>query len=153
MEEQVFRRLPERLSSALVHRNPSLLDYKSPTFHDMPEVIVDLIEEPDPIGPLGAKEAGQGPLLPVIPAVVNAIYNAVGVRVDQVPVSPELILKGLELKARGKEARVGPEKFPDLEWPEPFKVPTPFEGGDGNAINKPARKRAAKMNKMDKVAP
>jgi hypothetical protein len=118
----------------------------------MPDVIVDLIETNDPMGPFGAKEAGQGPLLPVIPAVVNAIYDAVGVRVDQVPVTPELILKGLERKAKGEEARVGPEKFPAVEWPEPFKVPPPAEGGDGNAINKPARKRAAKMHQMDRVA-
>jgi hypothetical protein len=87
----------------------------------------------------------------VIPAVVNAIHDAVGVRIDQVPVSPELILKALEKKAKGDVARVGPEKFPELEWPEPFKVPPPWEGGDGNAINKPARKRAAKMHDMDKV--
>ena len=152
MEEQVFRRLPQRLSGALVHRNPSLLEYKTPTSHDMPEIVVDLIEDPDPNGPFGAKEVGQGPLLPVMPAVVNAIYDAVGVRIDQVPVSPEMILKGLEKKARGEEPRVGPDKFPQLDWPEPFKVPPPWEGGDGNAVNKPARKRASKMHNMDKVA-
>jgi 4-hydroxybenzoyl-CoA reductase subunit alpha len=151
MEEQAFRRLPQRLSSSLVHRNPSLLEYKTLTAHDMPEIFVDMIESDDPIGPFGAKEVGQGPLLPVIPAVVNAIHDAVGVRIDQVPVSPELILKALEKKAKGDVARVGPEKFPELEWPEPFKVPPPWEGGDGNAINKPARKRAAKMHDMDKV--
>ena len=52
--------------------------------------------------------------------------------------------------ARGKEGRVGPEKFPEIEWPEPYKVPPPWEGGDGNAINEPKRKRAAKMHEMDK---
>lgn len=151
MEEQVFRRLPQRLSGALVHRNPSLLEYKTLTAHDMPEIIVDLIEDPDPNGPYGAKEVGQGPLLPVMPAVANAIYDAVGVRVDQVPISPEMILKGLDKKARGEAARVGPDKFPEMEWPEPYQVPPPWEGGDGNAVNKPARKRAAKMHNMDKV--
>jgi CO/xanthine dehydrogenase Mo-binding subunit len=152
MEEQVFRRLPQRLSGALVHRNPSLLEYKSLTAHDMPEIIVDLIEDPDPNGPFGAKEVGQGPLLPVMPAVANAIYDAVGVRIDQVPIAPEMILKGLEKKAKGEEARVGPDKFPELDWPEPYQVPPPWEGGDGNAVNKPARKRAARMHDMDKVA-
>ncbi len=152
MEEQTFRRLPKRLSGALVHSNPSLLEYKTLTAHDMPEIVVDLIEDPDPNGPFGAKEVGQGPLLPVMPAVVNAIYDAVGVRVDQVPVSPEMILKGLEKKARGEAARIGPDKFPELDWPEPFQVPPPWEGGDGNAVNKPARKRASKMHNMDKVA-
>ena len=85
MEEQVFRRLPHKLSHALVHKFPSILEYKSPTFLDMPEVFTDLIEHPDPAGPFGAKEVGQGPLLPIMPAVANAVYDAVGVRVDSDP--------------------------------------------------------------------
>src|SRR4029078_10622799 len=56
MEEQVFRRLPPKMSHALVHRMPSLLEYKSPTALDMPEVEVALIEDPDPNCPFGAKE-------------------------------------------------------------------------------------------------
>jgi len=63
MEEQEFRRLPKKLSHALVHKVPSILEYKSPTSLDMPEVFTELIEEPDPRGPFGAKEVGQGPLL------------------------------------------------------------------------------------------
>src|SRR5438034_6646078 len=78
MEEQVFRRLPPKLSSALVHKIPSLLEYKSITSLDMPQVDTVLIEQEegmrDPNCPFGAKEAGQGPLLPVMPAVANAIY-------------------------------------------------------------------------------
>jgi len=76
MEEQTFRRLPEKLSGALVHRAPSMLDYKSLTSLDMPEVEVALIEDPDPNCPYGAKEVGQGPLLPVMPAVANAILSS-----------------------------------------------------------------------------
>ncbi len=83
MEEQAFRRLPARLSNALVHKFPSMLEYKSPTSLDMPEIFTDLIEHPDPQGPFGAKEVGQGPLLPIMPAVANAVYDAVGVRVDR----------------------------------------------------------------------
>lgn len=150
MEEQAFRRLPARLSSALVHKTPSMLEYKSLTSHDMPEVLIDLVEDEDSNGPFGAKEAGQGPLTPVVPALANAVYDAVGVRVDQVPVSPELILRALDQKARGGGGRVGPEKFPDIDWPEPFDIPPPWEGGDGNARNKPQRRRAAKMHEMDK---
>jgi hypothetical protein len=67
MEEQAFRRLPPRLSHALVHKIPSMLEYKSPTSLDMPEVDTELIENPDPRGPFGAKEVGQGPLLPIMP--------------------------------------------------------------------------------------
>lgn len=108
MEEQEFRRLPKRLSHALVHKFPSILEYKSPTSLDMPEVITELVEEPDPRGPYGAKEVGQGPLLPVIPAVANAVYDAVGVRVDESPITPEKILKGLEGKERGARAGMAP---------------------------------------------
>lgn len=150
MEEQTFRRLPARLSNALVHQTPSILEYKTLTSHDMPEVIIDLIEDPDENGPFGAKEAGQGPLTPIIPALANAVYDAVGVRIDEVPITAEKILKALDQKARGGEGRVGPDKFPDIEWPEPFQVPPPWEGGDGDAVNKPQRKRAAKMHEMDK---
>jgi 4-hydroxybenzoyl-CoA reductase subunit alpha len=145
MEEQVFRRLPERLSHALVHKFPSILEYKSPTSLDMPEIDTELIENPDPRGPFGAKEVGQGPLLPVMPAVANAVYDAVGVRIDEVPITPEKIVKALEDKAKGRPARYGPGAFPDIAYPEPMIVPTPWEGGDGNATNDPERKRSAKL--------
>ena len=139
MEEQAFRRLPPRLSSALVHKFPSMLEYKSPTSLDMPEIITDLIEDPDPAGPFGAKEVGQGPLLPIMPAVANAVYDAVGVRIDEIPITPEKILKALTAKASGKPARYGPASFPDIAWPETLLVAPPWEGGDGHASNTPAR--------------
>jgi 4-hydroxybenzoyl-CoA reductase subunit alpha len=134
MEEQAFRRLPPRLSHALVHKFPSMLEYKSPTTLDMPEVITELVENPDSRGPFGAKEVGQGPLLPVMPAVANAVYDAIGVRIDEVPITPEKILKALEAKAAGKPPRFGPARFPDIQWPEPLEVPPPWEGGDGHAV-------------------
>jgi 4-hydroxybenzoyl-CoA reductase subunit alpha len=133
MEEQIFRRLPARLSHALVHKFPSLLEYKSPTTLDMPEVFTELVEHPDPRGPFGAKEVGQGPLLPIMPAVANAVYDAVGVRIDEVPITPEKILKALDAKAAGKAPRVGPAGFPEIPWPEALQVPPPWEGGDGTA--------------------
>jgi 4-hydroxybenzoyl-CoA reductase subunit alpha len=135
MEEQTFRRLPSRLSRALVHKFPSMLEYKSPTTLDMPEVITELVEQPDPRGPFGAKEVGQGPLLPVMPAIANAVYDAIGVRIDEVPITPEKILKALEAGAAGRPARFGPAAFPSIEWPETLRVPPPWEGGDGKAIN------------------
>ncbi|MEE9268791.1 MAG: molybdopterin cofactor-binding domain-containing protein [Candidatus Krumholzibacteria bacterium] len=145
MEEQAYRRLPAKHSNALVHKFPSILEYKSPTSHDMPEVITELIEDPDPAGPFGAKEVGQGPLLPIMPAVANAVYDAIGVRIDEVPITPDKIVKALDDKARGGPGRYGPNVFPDIDWPEPLQVPPPWEGGDGKAINKPERKRAAKL--------
>ncbi|HEX9670331.1 MAG TPA: molybdopterin cofactor-binding domain-containing protein, partial [Thermoanaerobaculia bacterium] len=135
MEEQAFRRLPRHLSAALVHKHPSLLEYKSPTFLDMPPVTTYLIEDPDPQGPYGAKEVGQGPLLPIMPAVANAIWDAVGVRIDQVPIHPHMVAKALEAKARGQAPRYGPARFPEVDFGETLLVPTPAQGGDGRAIN------------------
>ena len=140
MEEQEFRRLPKKLSHALVHKFPSILEYKSPTSLDMPEVVTELVEEPDPRGPFGAKEVGQGPLLPIMPALANAVYDAVGVRIDEVPITPEKIMRALAEKKAGREPRFGPASFPRVEWPEALRVPPPWEGGDGNATNDVPRK-------------
>jgi 4-hydroxybenzoyl-CoA reductase alpha subunit len=118
MEEQVFRKH--------LHKAPSMLDYKSPTTLETPEIHTMLVETDDPEGPFGAKEAGQGPLLPVMPAIANAVYQAVGVRVDEVPVTPEKILKGLELKRQGKAARVGPERVPLFTFKAPLLVESAF---------------------------
>jgi 4-hydroxybenzoyl-CoA reductase subunit alpha len=137
MEEQSFRRLPPRLSPALVHQQPSMLEYKSPATLDMPEVETILVEEPEPNGPFGAKEVGQGPLLPIPPAVANAVYDAVRVRVDEVPITPDKVLAAL----KSKERRHGPGAFPAVPWPEALAVPPPWEGGDGSAVNEPRRER------------
>jgi 4-hydroxybenzoyl-CoA reductase subunit alpha len=137
MEEQEFRRLPPKLSRAQVHKFPSMLEYKSPGTLDMPDVETILIEEPDPNGPFGAKEVGQGPLLPIMPGVANAVFDAVGVRIDEVPITPEKILKALGSSTK----RFGPARFPAIDWPEPLVVPPPWEGGDGKATNERPRKR------------
>jgi 4-hydroxybenzoyl-CoA reductase subunit alpha len=136
MEEQVFRRLPPKLSRALVHKIPSLLEYKSITSLEMPEMDTVLIEDPDPNGPFGAKEVGQGPLLPVPPAVANAIYDAVGVRIDEIPITPDKVLRALEKKAKGETPRVGPERFPEVPYPQPLIVPPAWEGGDGSEVKR-----------------
>ncbi|HET6890564.1 MAG TPA: molybdopterin cofactor-binding domain-containing protein [Pyrinomonadaceae bacterium] len=129
MEEMAYR-----ANRNVVHKFPSLLEYKSPTTMEMCDVKTYLIEDADPNGPFGAKEVGQGPLLPVPPAVANAVYNAVGVRIDEVPITPEKVLKALKEKERGREARYGPDSVPSVEWPEPLKVLTPAEGGDGKEM-------------------
>jgi 4-hydroxybenzoyl-CoA reductase subunit alpha len=153
MEEQEFRRLPKKLSHALVHKFPSILEYKSPTSLDMPDVITELIEEPDPRGPFGAKEVGQGPLLPIMPAVANAVYDAVGVRIDEIPVTPEKILKALAEKKAGRDPRFGPTHFPQIPWPESLRVPPPWEGGDGNAVNDPPNRAKSRPEKEKVLAP
>src|SRR5467141_1370768 len=136
MEEQVFRRLPPKLSNALVHKIPSLLEYKSLTSLDMPEVFTELVEDPDPNCPFGAKEVGQGPLLPVMPAVANAVYDAIGVRIDELPITPDKVLAALEKKVKGETPRGGPAPFPAVTYTEPLIVPPPWEGGDGKEIKK-----------------
>jgi hypothetical protein len=100
----------------------------------VPELATTMIEDPDPNGPYGAKEVGQGPLLPVPPAVANAVYDAVGVRIDEVPITPEKVLKALKEKAKGRDGRFGPGAVPSVEWPEPLRVLTPAEGGDGKEM-------------------
>jgi 4-hydroxybenzoyl-CoA reductase subunit alpha len=148
MEEQEFRRLPKKFSHALVHKFPSMLEYKSPTSLDMPDVFTDLVEEPDPQGPYGAKEVGQGPLLPVIPAVANAVYDAVGVRVDESPITPEKIVKALAEKNAGRNPRFGPSsEFPKVDWGEALLVPPPWEGGDGYATNEKSRRARERQEK------
>jgi 4-hydroxybenzoyl-CoA reductase alpha subunit len=149
MEEQSFRRLPPRLSGALVHQAPSMLEYKSPATLDMPEVETILVEEPEPNGPFGAKEVGQGPLLPIPPAVANAVYDAVRVRVDEVPVTPEKVLAALKSAGR----RFGPDSFPAVPWPEPLVVPPPGEGGDGSAVNEPRREKARPARRPEVAKP
>jgi 4-hydroxybenzoyl-CoA reductase alpha subunit len=129
MEEMAYR-----ANRNVVHKFPSMLEYKSPTTMEMCEVKTYLIEDPDPNGPFGAKEVGQGPLLPVPPAVANAVYNAVGVRIDEVPITPEKVLKALREKSRGRDGRHGPETIPAVDWPEPLRVLTPGEGGDGREM-------------------
>jgi 4-hydroxybenzoyl-CoA reductase subunit alpha len=153
MEEQEFRRLPKKFSHALVHKFPSMLEYKSPTSLDMPEVITELIEEPDPRGPFGAKEVGQGPLLPIMPAVANAVYDAVGVRIDEIPITAEKIMKALAEKRAGREPRFGPTHFPQVNWPEALRVPPLWEGGDGNAVNEVPRREKHRREKEKVLAP
>jgi CO/xanthine dehydrogenase Mo-binding subunit len=64
-----------------------------------------IIESGDPEGPLGAKEAGEGPLHPSIPAIANAIYDAVGIRLDRLPFTPARVLAALRDKAREDEKK------------------------------------------------
>ena len=129
MEEMAYRG-----NRNVVHKIPSLLEYKSPTTLEMCDVVTYVVEDPDPNGPFGAKECGQGPLLPVPPAVANAVYDAVGVRIDEVPITPEKVFKALRRKDKGEEPRFGPTRFPEIPWPEPTRVPPPWEGGDGTAV-------------------
>ncbi|MBW1790126.1 MAG: molybdopterin-dependent oxidoreductase [Deltaproteobacteria bacterium] len=76
--------------------NPSFVDYGFPTFLEMPEIESIEVETDDPIGPFGAKEAGEGTQLSPAPAIVNAIYDAIGIDFKELPITPEKILRALE---------------------------------------------------------
>jgi 4-hydroxybenzoyl-CoA reductase subunit alpha len=93
MEQQVFKSSEE--GKAGLHDAPSLLDYRIPTSLDTPAMESLIVESIDPDGPYGAKEAGEGPLHPSIPAIANAIFDAVGVRMDAMPFSPPRVWAAL----------------------------------------------------------
>ncbi|MEK7329714.1 MAG: molybdopterin cofactor-binding domain-containing protein, partial [Candidatus Eisenbacteria bacterium] len=105
LEAQLFKPAAPHHGPGL-HDGPSLLDYRIPTSLDVPEFISIIIESVDPEGPYGAKEAGEGPLHPSIPALANAIYDALGIRCDALPFSPPAVLRLL----RGTDARTRWEK-------------------------------------------
>jgi 4-hydroxybenzoyl-CoA reductase subunit alpha len=138
--EALFEETSYRAAHNLVAAAPSMLGYKSPTALDMCAVESFVIEDPDPQGPFGAKEVGQGPLLPIPPAIVNAVHDAVGVRIDEVPVTPDKVLRALVAREQGREPRVGPKPLPDLPWPETVRVDPPWQAAAAEA---PARKDGA----------
>jgi 4-hydroxybenzoyl-CoA reductase subunit alpha len=82
------------------HETPSFLEYKIPTALDVPDIEPILVESVDPDGPFGAKECGEGSLHPSIPAVVNAVYDAVGVWFHEAPITPEAVLAALKKKEK-----------------------------------------------------
>ena len=107
MEEQVFKDADH--GRAGLHNAPSLLDYRIPTSLDTPELESLIVESVDPEGPYGAKEAGEGPLHPSIPAIANAIHDAVGVRLDRLPFSPPNVWRALESAERDGTLQKPPE--------------------------------------------
>jgi 4-hydroxybenzoyl-CoA reductase subunit alpha len=108
MEEHIFKDADH--GRAGLHNAPSLLDYRIPTSLDTPELEALIVESLDPEGPYGAKEAGEGPLHPSIPAIANAIHDAVGVRMDSLPFSPPRVWKAL--REAEEAGRVGKPSHP-----------------------------------------
>ncbi len=87
-------------------QGPNFLDYRTLTPMQMPEVDVIIVESNDPEGPFGAKEAGEGPLLPILPAVANAIYDAVGIRMYTLPITPDKLWREAQRQGVAKKAEV-----------------------------------------------
>jgi len=82
--------------------NPSLHDYKMPTTMDMPEVDAYIVDSYDPSAPYGAKESGEGPIQPTPPAIFNAVYDAIGVRFTEMPLTPEKVLNAIKAQKEKK---------------------------------------------------
>jgi 4-hydroxybenzoyl-CoA reductase subunit alpha len=83
--------------------NPGLLEYKSPSAIESPEVVSYIVESVDPEGPFGAKEASEGSLAACIPAIANAIYDAVGIRLREAPFTPDRVLAALKARDNARK--------------------------------------------------
>ena len=82
----------------------NMLDYRVPTIQDSPPIEVGIVESIDPHGPFGAKEAGEGSLAAFLPALTNAIADAIGLRFNNLPVTPDRVFAALEKRARDRKA-------------------------------------------------
>jgi 4-hydroxybenzoyl-CoA reductase subunit alpha len=85
----------------------NMLDYRVPTIEDSPPIEVGIIESNDPHGPFGAKEAGEGSLAAFLPALTNAVANAIGVRFNTLPVTPDRVFAALEKRRRAGNGNLG----------------------------------------------
>jgi CO/xanthine dehydrogenase Mo-binding subunit/aerobic-type carbon monoxide dehydrogenase small subunit (CoxS/CutS family) len=107
IEGQIEGGVAQGLGMALMEeffpgKGENLHDYLIPTIGDMPEVESILIEDPSSVGPLGAKGVGEQALIPTAPAILNAIYDAVGVRIRKIPATPDRVRAALLRKAAGE---------------------------------------------------
>jgi 4-hydroxybenzoyl-CoA reductase subunit alpha len=109
VEGAVVMSLGETLMEEVIHepdgriRNPNLHEYLIPTIGEAPNIFSAAVESYEPRGPFGAKEVGEGATLPVLGAIANAIFDATGVRVTELPITPEKVLAGIRKgKAEGR---------------------------------------------------
>ncbi len=86
--------------------NPNLTNYIVPTTLDMPEIAVDIVDNYDPTGPFGAKGVGEPSLVPTAPAILNAIHDAVGVRITSLPATAEKVLAAIKAKHGAGQRRI-----------------------------------------------
>jgi 4-hydroxybenzoyl-CoA reductase subunit alpha len=85
--------------------NANLAEYKIPTSLDMPHLDAIIVESNEPHGPYGAKEVGEGAIMPVIPSILNAVYDATGVRIDELPVTPERLIAAMQAAREKSEPK------------------------------------------------
>jgi len=83
--------------------NPNLSEYKIPTSLDVPDIKTIIVESNEPNGPFGAKEVGEGAIMPTIPAILNAVYDAVGERIFELPLVPERVYMAIKKRRQKGE--------------------------------------------------
>jgi 4-hydroxybenzoyl-CoA reductase subunit alpha len=110
LDGQVFSGMGQTLLEACIMEdglvvNPSLLDYKLPRPFEVPDVEHIIVETNDPYGPFGAKEVGEGPIQCTAQAIANAVSNAIGYPIKELPITPERVLKAIGQKNRDQEKR------------------------------------------------
>jgi len=91
--------------------NSNLAEYKIPTTMDMPEIKPIIVESNEPNGPYGAKEVGEGGIMPTIPAIMNAVYNATGIRFRELPLNPERVRGAIRLKESGRDVTFEKDEY------------------------------------------
>ena len=106
VEGQIEGGIAQGLGLALMEeyvpgRTENLHDYLFPTIGDVPEIECLLVEDPEPLGPYGAKGIGEPALIPTAPAILNAVYHATGVRLRRVPILPHRVREALETLEAG----------------------------------------------------
>jgi CO/xanthine dehydrogenase Mo-binding subunit len=117
VEGQIYGGIAQGIGFALMEeytsgRTDNLHDYLIPTAGDVPPISVHLVEDGDPLGPYGAKGVGEPALIPTAPAILNAIYDAVGIRVPCIPATPSRVRAALEATAAGAKDGSDPVGVP-----------------------------------------
>jgi len=110
MDGQVFSGMGQALLEECIMENgqvlnPSFIDYKLPRAFEIPETEKIIVESSDPYGPFGAKEVGQGPIQCTTQAIANAVSNAIGYPIKELPITPERVLKAIRQKTKDQEQK------------------------------------------------
>ncbi len=105
MDGQIFSGMGQTLFEECITEggqvlNPSFLDYKLPRPFEVPETENVIVETIDPYGPFGAKEVGQGPIQCTTQAIANAVSNAIGYPIKELPITPERVLKAIRQREK-----------------------------------------------------
>ncbi len=108
MDGQVYSGMGQTLYEECVMEdgmvmNPSLLEYKLPRIYEIPDIEHIIVEATDPYGPYGAKEVGQGPIQCTTQAIANAVSNAIGCPIKELPITPEKVLRAIRQKEKGQQ--------------------------------------------------